>query len=487
MSEKKIIGRKPEIKILKDIFTSSEAEFLAIYGRRRVGKTHLIREYFSEKGVYFEVTGQKDGTKHDQLENFIMKFSEKFHKSLPLRIPSNWKKAFSLLNDQIEATDKSKKIILFLDELPWLASKRSNLLQVLDYFWNAYWSKKSNFILIACGSAASWMLDNLINAKGGLYNRLTKVISLRPFNLNGVQKFLKSRGIILNFQQILDIYMVFGGIPHYLKQINKGQSASQIINKVCFQKDGLLYGEFNRLFKSLFEHADIHESIVKAIANQRHGISRENLIKFTGISSGGGLNRRLEELEASDLIQSYVPLGRKKKEHYYRICDEYTFFYLKWIESLKKKGIEGGKAYWKNQAKTSKVLSWKGYAFESICLKHVDQICTALDLENIHCNTGSWRFLPKKGEKKTGAQIDLIFDREDGVVTLCEIKYSDKVFLVDKGCVKQLANKIDIFEKYFPTNKQIFFAMITTKGIKHTIWSEDIVHNEIVLSDLFRY
>jgi len=484
-NEERIIGRDEEQKMLKEVLTSSEAEFVAIYGRRRVGKTHLIREYFSDKGVYFELTGQKDGKLHDQLENFIQKFSEKFYKRLQLKAPRSWKEAFKLMTEEIEKSPKSKKFILFLDELPWLASKKTNLMQSLDYFWNSYWSKHKNLIVIACGSAASWMIDKLVNAKGGLYNRLTKIILLRPYNLKETLGFLRSKGITLNQYQVLDLYMAFGGIPHYLKLARKGYSVTQIINESCFQNQGLLYQEFDRLFASLFENPKVHEALVRAIASQQNGISRNKLIEVTGIPSGGRLNQWLTELEASNFIQSYVPLGKKKKDHYYRVIDEYTFFYLKWIEPLKKSGHGGGKNYWKTQIKSPKVLSWKGYAFESVCFKHLDQIRASLDLDSIHSQVGSWRFLPEKGKKDSGAQIDLIFDREDGVVTLCEIKYSDKIFVMDKSFSKNLAKKMNIFEQHCPTDKQIFFCIITTRGSKQTVWSEEIVQNEISLEGLF--
>lgn len=484
--EERIIGREEEQKILKEVLTSSEAEFLAIYGRRRVGKTHLIREYFSDKGIYLELTGQKDGKLHDQLENFIQKFSEKFYKGLQLKAPNSWKEAFKMINGEIEKIPKSKKFILFLDELPWLASKKSNLMQSLDYFWNSYWSKYKNLIVIACGSAASWMIDKLINAKGGLYNRLTKIILLRPYNLKETLGFLRSKGITLSQHQVLDLYMAFGGIPHYLKQARKGKSVTQIINESCFQSQGLLYQEFDRLFESLFESPKVHEALVRAIASQQNGISRKRLIEVTGIPSGGRLNQWLAELEASNFTQSYVPLGRKKKDHYYRVIDEYTYFYLKWIEPLKKSGHDGGKNYWKTQIKTPKVLSWKGYAFENVCFKHLDQIRASLDLDSIHSQVGSWRFLPERGKEESGAQIDLIFDREDGVVTLCEMKYSDKIFIMDKSFSRSLAKKMNIFEMHYPTNKQIFFCIITTRGAKQTVWSEEIIQNEISLEDIFR-
>ena len=265
MTQEKILGRESEIKTLDHLWESSEAEFLAIYGRRRVGKTYLIREYFSRKRcIYFEITGQKDGNLEDQLENFINIFSKTFANGLPLKTPKNWKAAFELLTTELEKISKSQNVVIFFDELPWLATKRSGMLQAIDYYWNRFWSRYSKLTFIACGSDASWMLDNLINAKGGLHNRLTKTILLKPYNLKGVQQFLASRNIHLNSKQILDLYMVFGGVPYYLKQIEQGKSALQNINKICFQIDGLLYDEFNRLFQSLFSNAEDSLLIIKA-------------------------------------------------------------------------------------------------------------------------------------------------------------------------------------------------------------------------------
>lgn len=486
MALKNIIGRSKEIKILDQIWHSKEAEFLAIYGRRRVGKTFLIREYFSEKNaIYFELSGEKDGGLKNQLENFIHVFSHAFFKGLLLKTPKSWKEAFQLLTEQIEKSPKSQKIIIFFDELPWLAGKKSQMLQALDYYWNSYWNKHPNLIFIVCGSAASWMLENLINAKGGLYNRLTKAVLLRPYTISGVKDFLSHRGIHLTTKQVLDLYMVFGGIPHYLKQVENGKSAAQIINRVCFQSDGLLYSEFDRLFESLFECSDINLSLIKAINSQRYGISRDELIKKTQIKSGGTLNKRLKELESSGLIQTFVPYGRKKKDHYYRVIDEYCHFYLSWIEPLKSKGVEGGKSYWQTKSKTPSALSWAGYVFEAICLKHIDQLREALDITTISCETGSVRILPKKGSKEFGAQIDLLFDREDGVITICEIKYSENVFTIDKDYARILKNKIEAFERSFKTKKQIFIAMVTTYGIKPSIWSEDLVQTTLTVDDLF--
>jgi len=488
MPQEKIFGRETEIKILDSLWKSSEAEFLAIYGRRRVGKTYLIREYFSKKQcVYFEIIGQKDGSLEEQLENFIKIFSKTFFNDLPLRTPLGWKEAFELLTTEIEKVSKSQNIVLFFDELPWLATRKSGMLQALDYYWNRFWSRYSRLIFVVCGSAASWMLDNLINAKGGLHNRLTKIISLKAYNLKGVQQFLAYRNIHLSHKQILDIYMVFGGIPYYLKQVEKGKSALQIINKVFFQTDGLLYDEFDRLFRSLFSNAEENLLIIKAISKNQHGISREDLIKLTGISSGGTLNKRLRELDSAGFIQSYVPYGRKVKDHYYRIIDEYCYFYLRWIEPFKKKGMGAGKEYWQTKGKTQAAITWAGYAFETICFKHIDQIRQALELQAISCEIGSWRFIPPKGKKDPGAQIDLLFDREDGIVTLCEIKYSEKPFVLEKVDAKNIINKMEVFETHAPSKKQTLLALITTIGLKSNIWSEELIQNVVTLEDLLKF
>ena len=487
MHQDMIFGREKEREILDNLWNSNEAEFLALYGRRRVGKTHLIREYFSQKkGLYFEITGEKEGTLAQQLENFTQILSKTFFNQIPVRPPRSWKKAFELLTTEIEKLPKTKPIVLFFDELPWLATKKSGMLQALDYYWNRFWSSRRKLLLIVCGSAASWMLDHLINAKGGLHNRLTKTILLKPYNLKETQQFLKSRRIHLPVKQILDLYMVFGGIPYYLKQVEKGKSIQQIVNRTCFQKDGLLFDEFNRLFHSLFDRAEVHLSIIKAIAKFPYGISREQLLKEIRLSSGGTLNKRLGELESAGFIQSFIPYGRKIKDHYYRIIDEYCYFYLRFIEPFKSKGMGDGTVYWNAKAKSGTVTAWSGYAFENICIKHAHQIREALDLLSTSCEISNCRIAVKQGEKTRGAQIDLLFDREDGVITLCEVKYSEKPFVLDKAYAKELMSKIEVFEKHFPSNKQIHLALITTSGIKPSIWSSELIQNTVCLADLVK-
>ena len=487
VSTAKIVGRENEINILNAVCKSKEAEFIAVYGRRRVGKTYLVREFFSDKGIYLEASGSKDKPLKKQLENFMKAFSQTFFNGTPLRTPNSWDEAFEALTKQLSVAPKNQKIIIFLDELPWMATKKSGLLQSLDYYWNLYWSQIPNLVLVVCGSAASWILEKLIYAKGGLHKRITRKILLEPFHLKETRDFLISRGIKLNEKQILDIYMAIGGVPYYLKAVVSGMSAAQNIEAICFQKNGLLYNEFSNLFESLFEHADTNLSIVREIVKKGNEVSREDLIKLTGIQSGGTLNKRLQELEASNFIQSFIPYGYTKRNLFYKVVDEFSLFHLKWIEPILHSGMGiDEQGYWQNLVNTPVISNWAGYAFENVCLKHIYQIRVALKLEKIACQIGRWRHIAKKNSEEEGAQIDLLFDRQDGIVTLCEIKYSEKPYLIDKDYGKLLVRKEEVFKKQLKINKEVFIAMITAAGLKENLWSKELIQNEICLEDLFR-
>ena len=289
---KNIIGRKHEKDILTNVLEASDAQMLAIYGRRRVGKTFLINEFFMEKGDVFSITGMNKASLQDQLENFKLLFQKKFPDALPLQKVTSWRYAFELINSQIEKKSSNKKFVLFLDELPWLATPKSKFLENLDFFWNTQWSRTPNLIIILCGSAASWMLQKLIYAKGGLHNRLTRSINLQPFTLAESKAYLLSRNINLPDYNILELYMAMGGVPLYLQQIRRGLSATQNINEICFSRDGLLYNEFDNLFASLFKHAQSHLKLIKIIAQKRYGISRKELISKSANMKHTKLSRR---------------------------------------------------------------------------------------------------------------------------------------------------------------------------------------------------
>lgn len=480
-----IVGRKKEQEILAKIWNSRNAELVAIYGRRRVGKTFIIREFFSQNECFFELAGKNETSTNEQLKNFAEAFSKVFYQDIPLLPPKNWREALHLLTREIEK-ESSKKIVIFFDELPWLASRKSGFIQALDYFWNAYWSQMHHVKVILCGSAASWMLEHLIHAKGGLHNRITRIMHLQPFNIEETKEYLISRNIKLNEMHILDIYMVMGGIPYYLNYIEKGKSAEQNIQDICFTSNGILHTEFERLFRSLFDMAEINLRIIREIARKREGISREELLKKLEMTSGGTFNKRINELQSAGFIHSFVPYRHKKKDQHFRVLDEYSAFYLTWIEPVSAKGFPQVN-YWKTCLSSSKWAGWAGYAFESVCFKHLSQIINALHLETISCEVGNWRFIPKKGSKENGAQIDLLFDRQDNAITLCEIKYKSSEYSIDKAYAKELHNKIETFQEKTKTKKQLFLAFISTMGIKKGLWNDELVTNELTLKDLFAF
>jgi AAA+ ATPase superfamily predicted ATPase len=474
---------------LNKMLTSERPEFLALYGRRRVGKTFTIRDRCENKKdiVFFDATGSKDALMGEQIANFTTRIGHIFYGGIQLAQGKNWHETFKLLTEAIIKAPAKKKIVLFFDEFPWMVTKNSRLLQNLDYYWNQYWSKDKRIKLIICGSSASWIICNIVNNKGGLHNRMTRQIHLEPFNLAQTKRFLHQFGIRLNDQQLLQIYMVTGGIPYYLINIERGQSAAQAIDQLAFKSKALLLNEFNVLFASLFNHHEMFEAAIRLIAQHRYGIGKEDIFKNLDIGKGKQGIKILQSLEDAGFIMSFKPHFHTKKGIYYRVIDEYTLFYLNWIEPIKntllKHSFENG--YWQMQQKLPSWQSWSGYAFEAVCYKHIRQIRKALKLSPADI-PNSWRYVPKQRSKKRGAQIDLLFDRQDNSITLCEIKYNDNPFILTKDYVDILKRKIEVFKQQTRTKKQLFMAFIAANGIKNNYYSDDMIDGVVTLADLFK-
>ena len=478
-----IIGRKQEKKRFSNLLSSNEAEFIAVYGRRRVGKTFLIAEFFREKGFYFELTGQYNASMALQLQNFITVYKKVF--GIQDKIPKlkSWNQAFEMLKERLEEQTLKEKVILFFDELPWLSNRKSGFLGALEHFWNTWASRQKSCKLIVCGSAASWIIQNIINAKGGLHNRLTATIRLLPFSLSESMEFLRSRGIRLNERQLLDIYMVTGGVPHYLKQIKKDLSAAQNINELCFRKDGFLTDEFNRLFGSLFENSADHKKLVVALAGSKNGLDRTELRKVLGAKPGGTLNRILANLEEAGFIMRIRPFGRVNREVTYRLCDEYCRFYLNWI--VKAEQIDDDRSdldYWQQQSTSQRWKIWAGLAFEDVCFKHIGAIKKALGINGIMTSESSW--LLKGNSEQDGAQIDLLIDRNDQCITICEIKYYWNTWKLDKTDAADLQRKISLFKEATGTKKTLFLSLILVEDFVHNENSRGLVNNVVLLKDL---
>jgi AAA+ ATPase superfamily predicted ATPase len=480
--DKTIIARNEELKILQEIYESTEPQFLAVYGRRRIGKTYLISEFFRNKGIYFEITGMKNGSIAEQLFQFAYEFSRQFNAGNRTPPPKNWAEAFNLLNEAIEKVQKERKVILFFDEVPWLASPRSKFLNALEHFWNRYLSKNKNIIMIICGSSASWVIRNIINNKGGLHGRVTRKIRLLPFTLLETEKYLQSRHIELDRKQIIDIYMAIGGVPKYLSYVARGKSAAQTINDICFSLNGGLYDEFDNLYKSLFKNYEHHIAIVKVLAKATDGLTKDELLDKVKLASGGTSSRIIEDLVDAGFLIHVPSFNKKKAGGIYRLIDEYSLFYLTWIAENSKIGLENiDPEFWIKKHGTPKWNAWSGCAFETLCLKHIQKIKKALGISGISTIESGWRY----SSKQQGAQIDLVIDRADKCINLCEMKYSDLEFVIDKSYVENLQNKKKVFREQTSTTKTLFTTMVTSYGVKKNAHYLSAIDNQLTMDDLF--
>lgn len=475
---KDIVGRDKEKKKLDLIMQSGQSEFLAVYGRRRVGKTFLIRTYLKDH-IVFDISGSKEGSKERQILNFFNEYTLRKNEEKGMLIPMDWYGQFELLAAYLKSLPKSdKKHVVFLDEMPWMDTPKSEFVSALDFFWNQHISKMNNILLIACGSASSWILKKLIRARGGLYNRVSHRMKLHPFTLNETKEYLLSKNIDLPDYQILELYMTMGGIPFYLKEIQGGKSSIQIIDEMCFADQGLLNQEYSQLYHSLFKNAEFHISIVEALGSSPQGLSRSKLKEKVKISEGM-LNKTLEELIECDFISRYLPLQNKKKDTIYKLTDAYSLFYIKFIQS--NKGGSGNQ--WEQLSKESTYRAWSGYAFENICMTHIDQIKKALGISGVFTKHSSWKYAGD--ETMPGTQIDMIIDRADNIIHLCEAKFTKEPFAITKDYSEKLRLKKSIFKQVTETKKGVFTTLLTTyPAIKNKYYMEEI-NNEISMEDLF--
>lgn len=470
----KLVGRNNEKKLLREAMDSGAPELIALFGRRRVGKTFLIRQYLS-KFLVFEFTGTRDAKLGAQLENFKKALGKAIGSDKIYQTSANWGDAFDQLSHYLAPKLTAGRSVVFLDEFPWLNTHKSAFLPAFDHWWNSWGTKQRNLVVVICGSAASWMIRNIVNNKGGLHNRITRKIRLLPFNLNETEEFLHALNVHIDRYQILQLYMAMGGIPHYLKEVKKGESSIQAIGRMCFTKDGLLTSEFNNLYHSLFDDATRHLAIVRVLAGNNSGLTRSEIIDKAGLTSGGTITGLLEELIESGFVMDWRPYDKKSKDTIYKLGDEFTHFYLKFIEKSRSlgDGIWQSGQSWK---------SWSGVAFERICLKHIAQIKKELGIESIYTEASAWRFLPKKSK---GSQIDLLLDRKDFVINLCEMKYAESVFVIDKGYAAELENKRNIFKNQTKTRKSIFLTFITSFGIKNNEYAKRLIQHSITMDALF--
>ena len=470
---KDIIGREKERELLNQYIDSNESEFIAIYGRRRVGKTFLIRKMFGER-LAFYMTGMDNVTMQDQLLNFTLELRKFSGKDIP--VPENWLYAFNSLATYLESLPNGNKII-FMDELPWMDTPKSKFISALENFWNSWASNRSDIKLIVCGSATSWMIDKLINNRGGLHNRLTHRMAIEPFNLQECEQYFEAKGFGYSQKEIAECYMIMGGIPFYLKQMQKGLSVAQNIDRLFFEIGCALDGEFDNLYRALFKFSENYIRIVEALASKGKGLTRQEIIQQTKLPNNGGLTTMLKELESCGFIRQYEPFAKQKKDILYQLTDFYSLFYFRFIQ----KNRYRDEHFWTNSLGSGIHRSWSGYAFEILCLMHIAEIKKALGISGVQSLTSSWR----SNSSEEGAQIDLVIDRKDQTVNLCEMKYADRTFVIDKQYDENLRNKLASFREETKTRKSLHLTFVTTYGVKPNAYSGHI-QKEVVLEDLFK-
>ncbi|MBX2927848.1 MAG: AAA family ATPase [Saprospiraceae bacterium] len=470
-----VIGRKKEIQKLDAILQSKKSEFLAVYGRRRVGKTFLIREYFNYQ-FDFQVSGLAHADTKQQLFNFDSALRKQ--SALVFDTPSdNWLVAFQRLEEHLESIKKAERKVVFFDELSWFDTHGSDFVMGLEHFWNSWASNRKDVLLIVCGSAASWMINVLINNTGGLHNRITQKMKIEPFNLQETEQMLQAGNCVLNRYQIVQLYMALGGIPYYLDAVQPHLSTPQNIQELLFDKSGLLHNEFFNLYRSLFKKYEIYENVVSVLADKNEGMERKDIIRLSGIPSGGTLTKVLADLEESGFITSYISLTNKQANTIYRLSDYYTAFYFRFI----KEGKYHGENAWLNLLDHPAHRAWQGLVFEQICIDHVWQIKKALGISGVLSNHTAWR----GGTGDKTVQIDLLIDRRDQVINLCECKFSLDTFTIDKDYAEKLRSKIHTFKTATQTRKAVFLTLITTYGVEKNANANMLVQNEVTMDDLF--
>ncbi len=478
---KQIIGRIYEQKLIRDYYDSPKPELVAVYGRRRIGKTYLIKRCFDEK-FDFWFTGMYGTPKSVQLRQFARELSK--YSSQECAVPKDWFEAFGMLGEYLLSLGK-EKVVVFLDELPWMDNRKSNFLPAFSYFWNMWSSGKTVLKLYVCGSATTWMLDKFVGDKGGLYGRTSRAIYLSPFTLGETEQFLeKMKGFVLSRKQILELYMILGGVPYYIDMLSRELPVSKNIDNLFFREGAPLRAEYDFLFRSLFNESAGYKKVIEALSTKMKGLSKSEIVEVSKIKQGGTLTEILDNLCTCDFIRKYSSIGKTGKDCIYQLTDLFSLFHLRFV--AKNSGQDAN--FWTNMDSSAAKNSWSGYAFEQACLHHIKQIKSKLSILGVLSNTYSWfskPFVDKDGTEWKGGQIDMLIDRKDGVINICEMKFVSSEFEITEKYEEHLRERAALFQKVTKTRKALHHTFITTYGVRKNKYS-GIVQNEVLMDDLFR-
>jgi len=477
-----MIGRKIEVEKLQEAMDKDRAQLVAVYGRRRVGKTFLVNEFFDNKFAFKHTAVSPVDERTQTRKKNLMKLQlQEFYYSMrtygldsDAEVPSDWQKAFFMLQQLLSSKDNGSRLVIFIDELPWMDSPRSNFLSAFEHFCNDWCLSRKNVKLIVCGSATSWILDKLVHGKGGLYGRVTLPISLAPFTLYECKQLFIANGINFDDFDICQAYIAFGGIPYYLDQFRRGLSLAQNIDAILFDDNAPLKDEFDRLFTSQFANPDELKRLVVLLSEKRSGLTREEIVKKGKISSGGTLSDNLAALEKSKLITCQTSLGETLSK--FRLADPFCNFYLKNV-----KGHKVAPGYWQAHCKTPSAIAWTGLAFEDVCINHIGQIKHALGIEGVITEESPWN-IPAE-DQKSASQIDLIINRDDRFVCMCEMKFTRGIFEITKSYNTKLMNRAERVREII--DKPVMSVLVTTYGLKQNEYASRF-DRIVTLEDLFQ-
>lgn len=475
-----MIGREQEVRTLNKLYEKDQAELVAIYGRRRVGKTFLVDETFAGR-ITFRHAGlspageNKKGLLKAQLNHFYNSLIVQGMKKC--KKPGNWLDAFLLLEQFLQSIDDGTRQLVFFDEMPWLDTPRSGFVQAFEGFWNTWGCHRKNLMVILCGSASSWVLDKMINNHGGLYNRVTCQIRLSPFTLRECEEYYQENNIRLSRYDISQSYMIFGGIPYYMGYMDGELSLAQNIDNLFFARNAALSDEFDRLFASVFSNPEFMKSIVRLLNTRNAGYTRKEITGKLGISDGGGLTQSLRALIAGDFVVQYVPFGTKRREEHYKLVDPFCMFYLHFLDGK----VKTGTRFWQQNVTSQPIAIWRGFAFENVCFNHIEQIKRALGISGVISSSSAWS---KRSGDADGTQIDLLIVRNDNVVNMCELKYYGDDFSVSGSYYRTLLHRQELLAAEISPRYAIHSTLITTFGLVHNEYSS-IFSNVITLDDLF--
>jgi len=470
-----LIGRKKEQERLRLAAREEDSMFVALYGRRRVGKTYLVRETFNNQFAFYH-TGLAKSPMKKQLAAWRLSLREYGMKKAPL--PKTWLDAFDLLKDIIRQSADRKKIV-FIDELPWMDTQRSGFIPALENFWNGWASARKDVVLIVCGSATSWIIKKILKNHGGLHNRVNTKIHLQPFTLHECEKYATHRKLGMNRRQLMECYMAMGGIPFYWSKLERGYSLAQNIDNLFFHPDGELKEEFGELYASLFKIPEPYIKVVNALGTKRIGMTREELIVEGQLQDNGRLTEILDDLESCGFIRKYTAFGQKAKNALFQLIDSYTLFYYRFIQQ----DTNGDEHFWSRQMGSPVYYNWCGLAFERVCLMHIPQIKRALGIYGTISTVCSWHTPPDAPEQR-GAQIDLLIDRNDQVIDICEMKYTKEPYEMSVEEEMKLQNRRSRFVSVTNTEKAVHLILISANGVKKNAYSDEFQYI-ITSNDLF--